>query len=143
MCVGRRRVKQRVLAAGLDGADNKRDPGKRLDINMYTDGHKAKGAESWFAIGSFRVQPSEYMKIGIVLMLAKFFHDDYRANDPGYGFLRLWRPVALFLVPAVLVLSQPDLGSTMMIFFTSLTVILFARVRWWVIVGMVVGVLAT
>jgi glutamine synthetase len=28
-----------ILAAGLDGIDNKRDPGKRLDINMYTDGH--------------------------------------------------------------------------------------------------------
>jgi glutamine synthetase len=32
-----------VLAAGLDGLDNKRDPGKRLDINMYTEGHKARG----------------------------------------------------------------------------------------------------
>ena len=32
-----------ILAAGLDGIKNKRDPGKRLDINMYTEGHKAKG----------------------------------------------------------------------------------------------------
>lgn len=34
-----------VLAAGLDGIENNRDPGKRLDINMYTDGHKAKGVK--------------------------------------------------------------------------------------------------
>jgi glutamine synthetase len=34
-----------ILAAGLDGIDNARDPGKRLDINMYTDGHKAKSAK--------------------------------------------------------------------------------------------------
>ncbi len=34
-----------VLAAGLDGITNARDPGKRLDINMYTDGHKVKGAK--------------------------------------------------------------------------------------------------
>jgi glutamate---methylamine ligase len=34
-----------VLAAGLDGIDNKRDPGKRLDINMYTEGHRAKNAK--------------------------------------------------------------------------------------------------
>jgi glutamine synthetase len=34
-----------VFAAGLDGMNNKRDPGKRLDINMYTEGHKAKGAK--------------------------------------------------------------------------------------------------
>ncbi|MGU3493107.1 type III glutamate--ammonia ligase [Xanthobacteraceae bacterium A53D] len=34
-----------VLAAGLDGIENQRDPGKRLDINMYTDGHKVRGAK--------------------------------------------------------------------------------------------------
>ncbi|HEX9585901.1 MAG TPA: type III glutamate--ammonia ligase [Gammaproteobacteria bacterium] len=34
-----------VLAAGLDGIENKRDPGKRLDINMYEEGHKARGAK--------------------------------------------------------------------------------------------------
>ena len=34
-----------VLAAGMDGMNNKRDPGKRLDINMYTEGHKARGAK--------------------------------------------------------------------------------------------------
>ena len=34
-----------LLAAGLDGIRNKRDPGKRLDINMYTEGHTAKGAK--------------------------------------------------------------------------------------------------
>jgi len=34
-----------VLAAGLDGMTNKRDPGKRLDINMYTDGHTVRGAK--------------------------------------------------------------------------------------------------
>ena len=34
-----------ILAAGLDGIENKRDPGKRLDINMYTEGHKVKGAK--------------------------------------------------------------------------------------------------
>jgi glutamine synthetase len=34
-----------VLAAGLDGIKNNRDPGKRLDINMYTEGHKAKNAK--------------------------------------------------------------------------------------------------
>ena len=34
-----------ILVAGLDGIDNKRDPGKRLDINMYTEGHAVKGAK--------------------------------------------------------------------------------------------------
>jgi glutamine synthetase len=34
-----------IIAAGLDGIENKRDPGKRLDINMYTDGHTVKDAK--------------------------------------------------------------------------------------------------
>ena len=34
-----------MLAAGLDGIDERRDPGKRLDINMYTDGHTVKDAQ--------------------------------------------------------------------------------------------------
>ena len=34
-----------MLAAGLDGIENERDPGRRLDLNMYTEGHKARGAK--------------------------------------------------------------------------------------------------
>jgi rod shape determining protein RodA len=112
------------------------------ELALKIAGHRAKGAESWLQLGPVRFQPSEFVKIGIVLMLAAFFHDDYRPNDPGYGFLRLIRPVLIAVVPAALILSQPDLGSTMMILFTAITVILFARVRWWVIASMVVGLAA-
>ncbi len=38
-------LQARMLAAGLDGIRNKRDPGKRLDIDMYTEGHTVKGAK--------------------------------------------------------------------------------------------------
>jgi rod shape determining protein RodA len=102
-------------------------------------GHKAKGADSWFALGPFRIEPAEYMKIGVILMMAKFYHDDYRPNDPGYGFLRLIKPVLIFAVPAVIVLAQPDLGTAMMIVLASATVLLFAKVRWHVIVVLLAG----
>ncbi len=92
-------------------------------------GHRAKGAESWFVLGPLRLQPAEFMKIGLVLMLAKFFHDDYRPTDDSYGFARLWRPVLISLIPMALVLVQPDLGTTMMLLFTASTIILFAKVR--------------
>jgi len=98
-------------------------------IAVKVVGHRAKGHESWFAFGPIRVQPAEFMKIGLILMLAKFFHDDYQPQDDSYGLVRLWKPVAITLVPLVLVLAQPDLGTAMMIFFTALTVILFSRVK--------------
>jgi rod shape determining protein RodA len=105
-------------------------------------GHRAKGAESWFVIGPLRLQPAEFMKIGMVLMLAKFFHDDYRPTDDSYGLARLWRPVLISLVPMGLVLVQPDLGTTMMLLFTASTVILFAKVKRSVLVALgVAGVL--
>lgn len=100
-------------------------------------GHTAKGAESWFVLGPIRVQPAEFTKIGLILMLARVFHDDYRPNDEGYGFLRMWKPALVSLVPFVLVLLQPDLGTALMIFFTSATLMLFAKVRWhvWAMIG--------
>ncbi len=111
-------------------------------LALHVIGHKAKGAESWFVIGPFRVQPAEFMKIGIVLILAKFFHDDYRPNQPAYGLLGLWKPLLLAGVPLVLVLIQPDLGTAMMIALTVLTMVLFARVKK-VLVGILVAGLLT
>lgn len=104
-------------------------------------GHTAKGAESWFNLGPIRVQPAEFMKIGVILMMAKFFHDDFRPSEDRYGFLRLLRPALIAGVPLVLVLVQPDLGTAMMIGLSSLTVILFARVRWPVMTVLVTGLL--
>lgn len=90
-------------------------------------GHKAKGAESWFVLGPFRVQPAEFMKIGMVLMLAKYFHDDHRPTQLTYGFLRLVPPALIAAVPTLLVLAQPDLGTALMMTFTAITVLFFAR----------------
>ncbi|WP_408890843.1 rod shape-determining protein RodA [Myxococcus faecalis] len=105
-------------------------------------GHTAKGAESWFAIGPFRLQPAEFMKIGVVLMLAKVYHDDFRPNEPSYGLVRLWKPLVVVGVPFILVLVQPDLGTALMIGLSSLTVILFGKVRWYLVATLVAGVLA-
>ncbi|HET9450186.1 MAG TPA: rod shape-determining protein RodA [Aggregicoccus sp.] len=104
-------------------------------------GHKAKGAESWFVLGPFRVQPAEFMKIGVILMLAKIYHDDYRPHDESYGLVRLWKPALVVGVPAVLVLVQPDLGTALMILLTSATVILFGKVRWYLGAVLAAGVI--
>ncbi len=90
-------------------------------------GHTAKGAESWFVLGPFRIQPAEFMKLGMVLMLAKYFHDDDRPNQPAQGFLRLIPAGVIALVPIGIVLVQPDLGTALMMVFTAVTVILFSK----------------
>ena len=74
-----------VLMAGLDGVANKRDPGKRLDINMYTDGHKARGLKKLplnllDAIRTF--QKNKVIRAGLgdelVDSYAKLKHDEWR-----------------------------------------------------------------
>jgi rod shape determining protein RodA len=106
-------------------------------------GHTAKGAEGWFAIGSIRVQPAEFMKVTMILMVAKFFHDDERERPHGYGFLDLIAPAALSLGPTVLVLAQPDLGTALMMAFTAVTLLLFAGPSRAVWVAVVLGGLAS
>lgn len=93
-------------------------------------GHKAKGAESWFVVGPFRIQPAEFMKLGMVLMLAKYFHDDDRPNQPAQGFIRLLPAAVIALFPTTLVLVQPDLGTALMMVFTALTIIMFSKPTW-------------
>lgn len=114
-----------------------------LLLALKVVGTKAKGAESWLVLGPLRVQPAEFMKIGMVLMMAKYFHDDYRPASPSYGFLRLIPPLTLAIVPTLLVLVQPDLGTALMMTFTALTLIGFARVKVTVVIAAaVLGVLS-
>ncbi|WNG25281.1 rod shape-determining protein RodA [Cystobacter fuscus] len=105
-------------------------------------GHKAKGAESWFVIGPIRIQPAEFMKIGVLLMLAKVYHDDFKPGDGSYGLKRLVKPVLVVMVPTTLVLVQPDLGTALMILLSSATVILFGKVRWYLVAVLLVGFFA-
>jgi rod shape determining protein RodA len=108
-----------------------------LLLALKVVGTKAKGAESWLVLGPLRVQPAEFMKIGMILMMAKYFHDDFRPSLPSYGFLRLIPPVVLAIVPTLLVLVQPDLGTALMMTFTAMTLVVFARVKWTVVVAFI------
>ncbi|MBM7114973.1 rod shape-determining protein RodA [Archangium primigenium] len=105
-------------------------------------GHKAKGAESWFVVGPIRIQPAEFMKIGVLLMLAKVYHDDFKPGEGSYGIKRLIKPVLVVMVPTTLVLVQPDLGTALMMLLSSATVILFGKVRWYLVAVIVVGFLS-
>lgn len=72
------------------------------------------GAQRWLDLGIIRLQPSEFMKLAIVLALARFYHFLPR----GYAgkLAGIWPPAAMILIPMGLVLLQPDLGTTLLIF---------------------------
>ena len=71
------------------------------------------GAQRWIDLGSLQLQPSEVMKIALVLALARYFH---RLPPENVGRLRyLLVPALMIAVPVLLVLKQPDLGTAMML----------------------------
>jgi rod shape determining protein RodA len=76
-------------------------------------GHTRMGAQRWLDLGPIHIQPSEIIKIGLVMALARFYH-----SLPGrYAGLSWWLliPAALILVPAAVVAHQPDLGTAILI----------------------------
>jgi rod shape determining protein RodA len=89
-------------------------------------GFVTKGAQRWLDIGFIRLQPSEFMKPAIVLVLARFY-ELLPAGD-----IRKWRaiwPAALLIgVPALLILVQPDLGTCVMVMLGGITVMFIAGV---------------
>jgi rod shape determining protein RodA len=92
-------------------------------------GHVGKGAQRWIDLGGFQLQPSELMKIALVLALAHWFH---RASWERIGNpLFLIPPVIAVLIPAGLVLKQPNLGNAVIIMLIGGAVFFAAGVRWW------------
>jgi rod shape determining protein RodA len=91
-------------------------------------GTRAMGAQRWLEVGGLHVQPSEFMKIALVLMLAAYFHnrDDAKISRPDY----LLVPLLLISVPAVMIAQQPDLGTSGLVLVGGLAVLFLAGVHW-------------
>ena len=100
-------------------------------------GKSVLGAKRWLGFGAFSIQPSEFMKITIAWTLAKYFHDDqYRE---WYDLKSLMIPILLVLIPVMLVMAQPDLGTAMIIMAVSASMILFVRVSPKLLITLVLG----
>ena len=102
-------------------------------------GHVGNGARRWLAIGSFQWQPSEMMKIVLVLALAAWFR---RASWERMGNpLFLIPPALAVLLPVALILKEPNLGTAVITAAIGGAVFLGAGLRWWKIV-LLAGLLA-
>jgi rod shape determining protein RodA len=92
-------------------------------------GHVGKGAQRWIEFGGLQLQPSELMKIALVLALASWFH---RASWERIGNpLFLIPPAIAVLIPVGLILKEPNLGTAMITVVLGAAMFLAAGVRWW------------
>jgi rod shape determining protein RodA len=87
-------------------------------------GDVSLGAQRWLSIGSFRFQPSEVMKIGVVLALARYYHG--LSADSARLSWRLLVPLVMIGAPVLLVAHQPDLGTAVLIAATGLAIVVLA-----------------
>ncbi len=87
-------------------------------------GHSSLGAKRWLDIAHVRLQPSEIVKIGVVLALARFYHG--LPLEKAHHSWRLLIPLGLIALPAALVAHQPDLGTAILIAATGVAMMILA-----------------
>lgn len=92
-------------------------------------GHIGMGAQRWINLGFFNLQPSELMKIAIVLELAKYFSQVSLESIRSIKGIII--PAILVAVPVAFIMIQPDLGTSLMILFCAVALFYLAGVQWW------------
>ena len=89
-------------------------------------GHKSMGATRWINFGFIRIQPSEFMKIGLILALARYFfqcsQEDINNNK------KLLIPILIFIIPFLLILKQPNLGTALILAAITISILFFVGV---------------
>jgi rod shape determining protein RodA len=102
-------------------------------------GTEVKGAKSWLNLGGFSLQPSEFAKLLMILTLAKHLAEKEEAET----FWELWSPFVHIAVPLVLILLQPDLGTTLVFIFFFFAMLYIAGYSRRFLLGIILsGVLA-
>jgi rod shape determining protein RodA len=102
-------------------------------------GFIGKGAERWIDLYILQLQPSELMKIALVMALARYFH-----SRPGpLNSRQLFFPLLLIILPVVLVLRQPDLGTAMILLMVGGTLFFIVGVSLWFFGAAFVGASAS
>ncbi|MCK5555267.1 MAG: rod shape-determining protein RodA [Alphaproteobacteria bacterium] len=102
-----------------------------IALLIYVDirGHIGMGAQRWISLGFLQLQPSEVMKIALVLALARFFHGSTAEDVRNPLFLLA--PLVLVGLPAMFVMFQPDLGTAMTILMVATAIFFLAGVSYW------------
>ena len=94
-------------------------------VSVY--GLKVSGSQRWINLYFLVLQPSELMKIGIILCLAKYYH---RVSiDKVNSFLSISIALAIILIPVIFVLAQPDLGTSILIISSGLIILWLGGVK--------------
>ena len=110
-----------------------------LLLAVYVVGHKSRGSQAWFQFGSYQLEPSEFVKVGLIVSLASFCAAA-RGKLSGRALIVL---LGLSAIPFLLIYKQPDLGTALVLAAVLVAVLLIggASPRHLVALGMIAAVL--
>ena len=103
--------------------------GVLLLVAVEVKGSVGMGAQRWLDLGVVQLQPSEVMKIAVVMALARYFHSATVEDARGYVFLI--PPILIALLPVALIVKQPDLGGALTVLMLTAAMLWLVGVRWW------------
>ncbi len=109
-------------------------------VGVELFGELNMGAQRWLNLGLFRVQPSEVMRIGLVLALARYYHsvNEGDVSRPEYLII----PLLLIAMPAYLIYRQPDLGTALLLAMIGFTILFLTGVSVRYFLGAFIGLAA-
>lgn len=106
-----------------------------LLVAVLLIGNTVNGASRWIMLGPINIQPAELAKFALLLYMSGYLVRRYgQVRDSVLGFLK---PLFLLVLFAILLLLQPDLGSTVVIFVTTLGMLFIAGAKLWQFVGII------
>lgn len=102
--------------------------GLLLLVAVLVIGKEVNGAKRWLEVAGFQFQPSEFMKVAIILQLANYFSSQDITVFP--SLRRMLLPALMCAVPMALILVEPDLGSAISFAAVAATMFFFMGIRW-------------
>jgi rod shape determining protein RodA len=104
-------------------------------LAVYVVGHKSKGSQAWFQLGSYQLEPSEFAKIGLIVALSTYLAV-FKGRLPARAFVII---LVMVLIPFALIYKQPDLGTALVLLGVLVALLLVggARGRHMAILGVV------
>ncbi len=98
-----------------------------LLIAVLIIGKTSMGAQRWISIGGFNFQPSELFKFTTILLVARFFSNEGKIKK--YSLMEVFKLIIMILIPVLLIVKQPDLGTGLLILFVFSSMLLFVGIK--------------
>ncbi|MEW6335001.1 MAG: rod shape-determining protein RodA [Thermodesulfobacteriota bacterium] len=99
-----------------------------LLVVVFAAGYATRGSQRWIAIGGFTFQPSELVKLTLIMALARYFDRHQLGAD--HRLRNLPVPLIIVMIPFLFILKQPDLGTGLILLILFISLVLFVGLDW-------------